>query len=453
MAGSRKAVDEAVAMLEAGEMPPWKVEGYLIEVHGLAPPEQFGLAAEARRQWIAKRTGIEFRHIAIPETPYKVRYVCEHDRTTFELDAADTDKRCTLCRGALKPADSSAERYAPLVNNYVGGTEDYYSFAGSIRLTGDCDGEFQILLQYGTGLGPIGVCRGCHMINRFGGARVKVGQRASASRCVGLIFGKEEERERALKVIGGAMGSLEDRLRKILGKWDGQPATVEFFRADDPHSFFLFVEFTADFVNYRGHGAISQAVGAVKELVDAELRKHSIEVEVSAIAQGYDGDLKPSPRNKRGRYAAAEVHVPLASFGKYFECSAERLLSFVRLDASGVEKMGWFHHTGMGGEIIAGMYKATKVNPHSPLVSSLERIYAGVEGDELVYGVELPNVEAGTLSCSEGLIPPPGREALRIMGIDTAREFAACLAAQVLAGEFNLSLEIARERLYRPRQD
>jgi len=34
------------------------------------------------------------------------------------------------------------------------------------------------------------------------------------------------------------------------------------------------------------------------------------------------------------------------------------------------------------------------------------------------------------------------------MGIQTAREFAASLAAQVLAGEFNLALEISRERLY-----
>jgi hypothetical protein len=34
------------------------------------------------------------------------------------------------------------------------------------------------------------------------------------------------------------------------------------------------------------------------------------------------------------------------------------------------------------------------------------------------------------------------------MGIRTAKEFAALLAAQVLAGEFNLAVEIVRERLY-----
>lgn len=47
-----------------------------------------------------------------------------------------------------------------------------------------------------------------------------------------------------------------------------------------------------------------------------------------------------------------------------------------------------------------------------------------------------------------GFIPPSGREALRIMNIHSARDFAASLAAQVLAGEFNLALEISREKLY-----
>ena len=62
--------------------------------------------------------------------------------------------------------------------------------------------------------------------------------------------------------------------------------------------------------------------------------------------------------------------------------------------------------------------------------------------------VELPNIEVGVASNREGLIPPSGREALRIMNIHSARDFAASLVAQVLAGEFNLALEISREKLY-----
>jgi hydroxymethylglutaryl-CoA reductase len=102
----------------------------------------------------------------------------------------------------------------------------------------------------------------------------------------------------------------------------------------------------------------------------------------------------------------------------------------------------------MGGEILPAIYKATKVNPHSPLVSCFQNIYANKEKGDIVYRVELPNVEVGVVSSREGLMSPVGREAMRIMGIQTAPEFVASVAAQVLAGEFNLALEISREKLY-----
>jgi hypothetical protein len=34
------------------------------------------------------------------------------------------------------------------------------------------------------------------------------------------------------------------------------------------------------------------------------------------------------------------------------------------------------------------------------------------------------------------------------MGIETAKDFAASVSAQVLAGELNLAVEISREKLY-----
>ena len=167
------------------------------------------------------------------------------------------------------------------------------------------------------------------------------------------------------------------------------------------------------------------------------------------IAQGYDGDLKPSVRNKRGRYASAEIRVPAKDFEKELNVDPDRFVSFVHLDALGARKLGCPFYSGMGGEIVPAVYKATQVNPQSPLVSSFENIYVRLDKGDVVYGVELPNVEVGIASCAEGIISPSAREALRIMGIRTAREFAASLAAQILAGEFNLALEISRERLYK----
>ncbi len=158
--------------------------------------------------------------------------------------------------------------------------------------------------------------------------------------------------------------------------------------------------------------------------------------------------MKPSPRNKRGRYASAQIRVPIQEFEELLKINAEEFLSFVEIDCIGSQKLGCQFYSGMGGEIIPALYRATKVNPRSCLVSSFQNIYARIDKKDVIYSVELPNVEVGILSTHEGLIPPVGREALKIMGIRTAKEFAALLAAQVLAGEFNLAVEIVRERLY-----
>jgi hydroxymethylglutaryl-CoA reductase len=126
----------------------------------------------------------------------------------------------------------------------------------------------------------------------------------------------------------------------------------------------------------------------------------------------------------------------------------DRFLAFIEMDRRGVEKLGWFFYTGMGAEVISGLYKATRVNPRMPINACLQRIYTHQEGNDLIYGVELPNVEAGVWSSIEGGVPPTGREVMRIMGITDTREFCANLAAQVMAGEFNLACEIVRGKLY-----
>lgn len=138
----------------------------------------------------------------------------------------------------------------------------------------------------------------------------------------------------------------------------------------------------------------------------------------------------------------------MREFEEFLKKNVEAFLSFIEIDCTGSQKLECQFYSGMGGEIIPALYRATKVNPRSCLVSSFQNIYARVEKGDVIYGVELPNVEVGILSSQEGLIPPVGREALRIMGIQTAREFAACMAAQVLAGEFNLVVEIVRDKLY-----
>ncbi|MBD3233236.1 MAG: hypothetical protein GF315_05885 [candidate division Zixibacteria bacterium] len=299
-------------------------------------------------------------------------------------------------------------------------------------------------------MGPIGVTRGAFFINRSGGAEVTIAETARACRNLGYIFADESKRKQAMRIVEDFLPDIRKEMNGILQKWGGEISFVELLPVEDMGKLYLFIDFTAEFKLFRGHGAISKATGYAKKLIDDKFSSEGIEYRLSGITQGYDGDLKPSPRNKRGRYSMAKVAVPQDEIEKLTGKPANRFVDFVQMDAKGTEKLGWFHHTGMGGEIIAGFYKATKVNPHAPLVTSTQRIFCYNEGRNIVYGVELPNIEVGTISSTEGAIPPLGREMMSFMGITDAREYAACLSAIVLAGEFNLSVEIVRENLYKP---
>jgi hypothetical protein len=441
----KEIIKECAGRLVGGELPPWKVEQEVAERYGLAPPENFRLAALSRREFIEKMTGETFAFISLPEKPYKIHYRCTRCPVGWELDAGDTNLRCSICGDDLEPLP----QYGPLVSNYVGGREAYYSFAGSIQVKGEITKTFTNLLVYGTGLGPIGVTRGCRYINRFGGAEVRVSETGRAARSIGYIFASEEGRSRAVELLTNHMERLKSEMTPHLEEFSGRISAVEFEPAESREGYILFVDFSAEFPNARGHSSLSRAVGLVKKSCQELLVSSGLNFRLSVIAQGYDGDLKPSPRNKRGRYASAEVRIPAQEFEPELNVAPDKFISFVHLDTLGARKLGCQFYSGMGGEIVPAVYKATQVNPQSPLVSSFENITVKMDKGDIVYAVELPNVEAGLASSREGIISPSAREAQRIMGIRTAREFAASLAAQVLAGEFNLALEISREKLYK----
>lgn len=431
--------------LKQGSLPPWKLEDELETKHGLKSPENFLEAARLRRQFIQEATGVSFSYIRIPERPFKIVYLCPRENLTWKLDARDKHLECALCGSKLEPTG----RYGPLVSNYVGGTEAYYSYAGRIKVKGDIQKEFTHLLVYGTGLGPIGVTRGSHIINRLGGAEVKVEEFGRAARCNGYVFKSGTQRQEAKAIIQQELPRLIPELNRRMSEFSGRIDSVDFDHTEKDEKYILYVEFVARFKNFRGHGDISRVTGYAKQQLEDLLNRRRIEYDLSIIAQGHDGDLKPSPLNKRGRAAAAEIRVPCKDFDELLNIEADRFLSSVQVDSEGAKRLGCQFYSGMGGEIIPAVYKATQVNPQSPLVSSFQNIHAELDKGDVTYRVELPNIEVGIASTREGLISPVGREALRIMGIQTAKEFAASLAAQVLAGEFNLALEISREKLYR----
>ncbi len=236
---------------------------------------------------------------------------------------------------------------------------------------------------------------------------------------------------------------------KYLAEFNGEIYEVEFARRQHHGQFYIYICFYTRFENARGHGDTSSAVGYARGRMDAEFEEKGVAYTQSLIAMGFDGDLKPSPRNRRGRYVSAQVKVPIPAYEKMSKTGIDKLMSYMEIDRQGVmQEQGGFVYSGMGGEIIPALYRGTKVNPRPYNVSCTENVYVEIKGEDVIFGVELPNLEVGATSNREGPICPTAREVLKFMGIGTSKEFAAAAAAITLAGEFNFTLLHLRGEMY-----
>ncbi len=450
MSNSETLVQELAGKIKTGEVQPWKAESVLLEEYNVSAPDHFRIAALSRRECIEELTGQKFNYLELPEEPYLLQWRCPKDNSIWHLEARDTDTVCTQCGSALESYGTESDRYRPLVNNYIGGKEEYYSSAGQIKVYGDVDKTFTTLLAYGPGFGSIGTSVGCFRINKLGGAEVKVGRWAGAARNLGYIFESEEEREKAVIVAKAFLPSLRKEMQeKYLSEFSGEIYEVEFVRRQHHGQFFIYICFYTRFEHARGHGVTSAAVGFARGRLDMEFNVKGVTYTQSLIAMGFDGDLKPSPRNRRGRYVSAQVKVPIPAYEKMSKTGIDKLLSYMEIDRQGVmQEQGWFLYSGMGGEIIPALYRGTKVNPRPYNVSCTENVYVEIRGEEVIFGVELPNLEVGVASNREGPICPTAREVLKVMGIGTSQEFAAAAAAITLAGEFNFTLLHLRGEMY-----
>ena len=445
-----KIIEEITVKIKSGEIQPWKVESVLLEEYGMNSPEHFHTAALIRRRLIEGLTGYTFDYLELPEKPYLMQWCCPKDNSIWHIEARDHDTVCSRCGSQLDPYGAETDRFRPLANNYIGGREEYYSYAGQIKVFGDVDKTFTNILAYGTGFGTLGISVGCFRVNKLGGAEIKVSKWAGATRNLGYVFESEEERERGVKAVKEYLPFLRKEMEeKYLAEFSGEIYEVEFVRRQHHGQCYLYICFHTRFEHARGHGDTSAAVGFARGRFDAKFKEIGIAYVQSLIAMGFDGDLKPSPRNRRGRYVSARVKLPISEYEKISKTNIDSLLSYMEIDRQGVtQEQGHFLYSGMGGEIIPAIYRGTKVNPRPYNVSCTENVYVEIKGEDLIYGVELPNLEAGAASSREGLICPAAREVLKFMGIGTSREFAAVTAAITLAGEFNFTLLHLRGEMY-----
>ena len=165
-----KMVDEVVNRIAAGDVKPWKAEALLLKEYGVIPPEHYRLAVLSRRKLIRDLTGYEFSYLEMPDKPYLMKWRCPKDGSIWHLEARDRDTVCSSCGSVLEPYGTHGERFLPLAVNYVGGIEEYYSYAGQIKVFGDVKKMFTILLAYGIGVGPLGISAGCFRCHHLPGA-------------------------------------------------------------------------------------------------------------------------------------------------------------------------------------------------------------------------------------------------------------------------------------------
>ncbi len=432
----------------AGAVQPWKAESAARDA-GVPAPDHIRAGAQARRAFLEEKSGVGLEHIVLPEKPYFTEYRCPADGSAWTVAADDTDLRCGLCGTPLEPA-GDAPVYRPLVNNYIGGVEDYYSYAGEVTVAGDVAKTFQNVLCYGTGVGHLGISVGCYQLNRYGPIEVKVSDWGCAARNLAFVFDTEAERERAKGLIQQHLPAIREMMEAgQLAELGGEVYDVDFVYRQHHGDRILHCGFYTRFDQYRGHSVTSRATGQAKNYIDDLFARENVQCRVSVIGMGRDGDLKPSPRNRRGRYVSAVQRIPVPEYEKAIGRPIDDFLSYLELDRQGVlEELGWPAYTGMGGEIIPAFYRAMKNNPRPYLVSCFQKVFAEVRGGDLVFGVELPNVEVGVVSGAEGIVPPIAREAMRVAGVGTAKEYAAALAALTLGGEYNFATLHLREKLY-----
>jgi hypothetical protein len=370
---TKEVVYKIKDMMLQGEIAPWKAEAAALK-EGVSGPENITAAVMARRAFVEEKSGHTMHHIVLPEKPYHIAYRCPNDGSSWTLAADDTDLNCGMCATPLEIL-SEKERHSPLVNNYIGGIEDYYSYAGEITVNGDVNKGFQNILCWGLGIGHLGISVGCFKLNKYGPVEVKVSDWGLAARNLSFVFNTENDRESAKNLIKENLPRIIPKMTAAqLVQWNGEIYDVDFLYKQHHGEYYLHCCFYSRFDNHRGHGQTSHAAGMAKLMIDDLLQENQIPCRLSVVGMGRDGDVKPSTRNRRGRYASARQTIPVKEYEKILGRPIDAFLSWIELDSQGVtEELGWPAYTGMGGEIIPAFYRTMKCNPRPFLVSCYQK--------------------------------------------------------------------------------
>lgn len=187
--------------------------------------------------------------------------------------------------------------------------------------------------------------------------------------------------------------------------------------------------------------AADQVCQAIEKLTGATL---------ISLAGNYDTDKKPSWLNfinGRGKQVWAEITINEQIVKELLKTTPEKIVQIVHTKQHlGSIMSGSIGFNAHFANIIAAIFLATGQDPAHIVEGSIGITTAEVEPNgNLYFSVHLPALIIGTVGGGTSL--PSQKEALKILGIKDAVEFAKVIGAAVLAGELSLTASLAEGTL------
>lgn len=327
------------------------------------------------------------------------------------------------------------------IENMIGAIQIPLGFAGPLKINGEyANGEFYVPLATTEGALVASVNRGCGIITKCGGCRVRVVD----DKMTRAPVIKTESITDAIKLKEW----IENNFLKIK---EVAETTTRHGKLIAIHPIiivgrYVYPRFTYKTGDAMGMNMVTIATEKACEFIENELKKEengSIKVHTVALSGNVCTDKKPSGMNLvegRGKTIVAEVFLKEEEIRKYLKTTSkaiEQVNMYKNFIGSAISNsMGFNAHYA---NIIGALFLATGQDEAHIVEGSLGITVAECVDDGLYFSITLPDVPLGTVG--GGTRVETQKECLNMIGCSgggKALKFAEIVGGAVLAGELSL---------------
>ena len=330
------------------------------------------------------------------------------------------------------------------IENLVGATQVPLGVAGPLRTKLKIDNgkwkinDYWVPMATTEGALVASVNRGCKAIWEAGGCTAEVEKvgvtRGPVFKVAGIVQGKKLEHW---------LDENENLVKKVAEKTSTHLRYKSFSVQMAGRN--VWVRFSFDTGEAMGMNMVTKATQAITGLIEKKLG-----IECIALSGNACVDKKPSWMNfinGRGRRVWAEVVLPAEVVVGVLKTTARKVVEVVqRKQMLGSLMTGSLGFNGHFANMVAALFLATGQDLGHVAECSSGVVTAEVEGDGgLYFSIYMPDVMVGVVGGGTGL--PTQKEALQLLGVDTADCLAEVVGATVLAGELSLTAALSAGQL------